>query len=58
MLFTPFSRFLAAARHQPVDYVPAVGAISDFYLAPLFGIVGVLSYYPAVVYLRRSLHVH
>lgn len=38
MLFTPFSRFLAAARHQPVDYVPAVGAISDFYLAPLFGI--------------------
>jgi len=38
MAFTPFSRFLAAARHDPVDHVPTVGAISDFYLAPLFGI--------------------
>jgi len=38
MPFTPFSRFLAAARHEPVDYVPVVGAISDFYLAPLLGI--------------------
>jgi len=38
MAFTPFSRFLAAARHRPVDYVPTVGAISDFYLAPLFGV--------------------
>jgi len=36
--FTPFSRFLAAARREPVDHVPVVGAISDFYLAPLFGI--------------------
>ena len=38
MAFTPFSRFLAAARRQPVDHVPVVGAISDFYLAPLLGI--------------------
>jgi hypothetical protein len=38
MRFTPFSRFLAAARRQPVDRVPVVGAISDFYLAPLFGL--------------------
>jgi hypothetical protein len=36
--FTPFSRFLAACRSQPVDYVPAVAAASDFYLAPLLGI--------------------
>jgi hypothetical protein len=38
MGLTPFARFLAAARRQPVDHVPAVGAVSDFYLAPLFGI--------------------
>jgi len=38
MAFTPFSRFLAAARRQPVDHVPVVAAASDFYLAPLFGI--------------------
>jgi len=38
MPFTPFSRFLAAARHEAVDHVPAVGAISEFYLAPLLGI--------------------
>jgi hypothetical protein len=38
MSFTPFSRFLAAARREPVDHVPVVGAISDFFLAPLFGI--------------------
>jgi len=38
MPFTPFSRFLAAARQEPVDHVPAVGAISDFYLAPLLSI--------------------
>jgi uroporphyrinogen decarboxylase len=35
---TPFARFLAAARSQPVDHVPTIGAVSDFYLAPLFGI--------------------
>jgi len=35
---TPFERFLAAARHRPVDRVPVVGAISDFYMAPLLGI--------------------
>jgi len=35
---TPFSRFLCAARHQPVDEVPVVGAVSDFYLGPLLGI--------------------
>lgn len=38
MSFTPFSRFLATARHEPVDRVPAVAAASDFYLAPLLGI--------------------
>jgi len=38
MAFTPFSRFLTAARRQWVDHVPTVGAISDFYLAPLLGI--------------------
>jgi hypothetical protein len=38
MGLTPFARFLAAARRQPVDYVPAIGAVSDFYLAPLFGL--------------------
>lgn len=38
MRFTPFSRFLAAARRQPVDRVPVVGAISDYYLASLFGL--------------------
>jgi hypothetical protein len=38
MALTPFARFLAAARREPVDHVPAVGAVSDFYLAPLFGI--------------------
>ncbi|MGC8786203.1 MAG: uroporphyrinogen decarboxylase family protein [Anaerolineae bacterium] len=38
MPFTPFSRFLAAARRQPVDHVPVVAAASDFYLAPLLGI--------------------
>jgi hypothetical protein len=36
--FTPFSRFLAAARHESVDRVPAVAAASDFYLAPLLDI--------------------
>ncbi len=35
---TPFSRFLAAARRQPVDRVPIVGSVSDFYLGPLLGI--------------------
>ena len=38
MALTPFARFLAAARREPVDHVPAVGSISDFYLGPLFGI--------------------
>ncbi len=38
MSFTPFSRFLAAARREPVDQVPVVAAVSDFYLAPLLDI--------------------
>lgn len=38
MPFTPFSRFLAAARREPVDYVPTVAAATEFYLAPLLGI--------------------
>lgn len=38
MSLTPFARFLAAARHRPVDQIPVVGSISDFYLAPLLGI--------------------
>jgi hypothetical protein len=35
---TPFARFLAAARGQPLDHVAVAGAVTDFYLAPLLGL--------------------
>ncbi|MFA6449889.1 MAG: uroporphyrinogen decarboxylase family protein [bacterium] len=28
----PFERFIAAARFEPVDYVPVAGAVTDFYM--------------------------
>jgi len=33
-----FERLLRASRFQLVDHVPAVGAVTDFYLAPLLGL--------------------
>jgi hypothetical protein len=38
MTMTPFARFLAAARFQPLDHVAVAGAVTDFYLAPLLGL--------------------
>jgi len=38
MTLTPFARFLAAARFQPLDHVAVAGAVTDFYLAPLLGL--------------------
>jgi uroporphyrinogen decarboxylase len=35
MTLHPFERFLRASRFEPIDHVPAVGAVTDFYLAPL-----------------------
>jgi len=38
MTLHPFERFLRASRFETIDHVPAVGAVTDFYLAPLLGL--------------------
>ncbi|GFP22289.1 hypothetical protein HKBW3S06_01516, partial [Candidatus Hakubella thermalkaliphila] len=35
--YTPFERFMAAARFEQVDYVPIVGAITHVYMNHLMG---------------------
>jgi len=35
MAYPPFERFLRASQFEPIDHVPAVGAVTDFYLASL-----------------------